>query len=127
MIEIGSEQWLDMDEVLGALQISRSTWNHVRQRHGGPQDGMLRLGRKLWWNRDALVAWLHTCEDSSDIDAPAPRPEVPLAPAEVIRYYRDRPVARPEPGSPDYTDYSRSYRPNDIYQGIGEPITREFQ
>jgi hypothetical protein len=109
---------LDMDEVLGTLQISRSTRNHVRQRHGGPQDGMLRLGRKLWWNRDALVAWLHTCGDSSDIDAPALRPEVPPAPVDATRYYPDRPVARPEPDNPAY---SRSYRPSDIYQGIGEP------
>jgi predicted DNA-binding transcriptional regulator AlpA len=73
LITLGTTQWLDMTEVCETLQISRSTWEAVRRRHGGPPAGQLQLGRKLWWDRDALLDWLHDCETSSDIGTPAPR------------------------------------------------------
>lgn len=107
LITLGTTQWLDMTEVCETLRISRSTWEAVRRRGGGPQVGQLQLGRKLWWNRDALLEWLGDCETSSDIETPAPRAP---APAEAVRTH-GVPVA----------GYSRS-RTGNIFAGIGEVV-----
>lgn len=103
MIELAGRQWLDMNEVLGILQVSRSTWTHIRQRGGGP-GGQLRMGRKLFWSRDSLLTWLHDCEGSSDL-GPAPAPAAEPVPARA----HGAPPAPPR---------------RDPYAGVGEPVMR---
>ncbi len=109
MIEIDGRQWLQMDEVLDTLHISKSTFTAVRRRHGGP-DGQLRLGRRLYWNRASLAAWLHDCEGSSDI-TPAPRAEPP-AHAEPVR----------QQASATEQPYALARQPIDLYAGVGEVV-----
>jgi hypothetical protein len=116
MIQLIDTQWLDQDEVLSALQISKSTWMNLRRRHSGPQDGQLRLGRRLYWNQRKLLDWLDDCEVSSDIDAPAPA----AAPAFAeVTPKCGIPVA-PEPSG--YRSRTRG-----LYDGLGEPVDGRFQ
>jgi Helix-turn-helix domain len=124
VIEIEDGQWLDQAEVCELLGISAATWRATRRRGRGPQDGLVRLGKRVYVSRRSLRDWLDDCGESTDL-TPAPRPP---ATAEVTAPARPRGVAV----APAEPSYSRGYRPSTsaserLYAGIGEPVAGRFQ
>lgn len=119
MIEIANELYLDQQEVLSTLAISKGTWLNLRRRHGGPQGGQLRLGKRLYMRQSVLREWALYCEESTDITH-TPRAS---APAEPITAAPATPAPAPAPARLRGVPVAQKQRPSlSPFAGVGEVV-----